>query len=420
MDPVHKRIRAGGGGGGSSGSGHVPAHLTWELGFHPGYQAELELKQFLVCSPNESGRGTDLPDSRIEAIRLESVARGFTFTAAMSLRRQLIRQLSLDRPGGAFFYSQKMGDPAGMQEYATDFEKLTEEYLSIHLSVPFRTQQELAAAGNVLTPDIYIPGGCMINGQQVCWIDCKTYYGASSLAPDERLPVGKLRHQCDLYYEAFGPGALLFLNGFSSDLMSQAGLKYEQVLLLDASPLDTSSLLTKPDIHKVELECPLNRIGVLIGKKGATIRGLIERTGCNIVAHPGAEICQVVITSDQSLEEVHAAMPLVMSVIHELQFRRSVLCPATKVGVVIGRQGATVREIMKLSGCSVKTNREGDEAGMQTFHLAATSIPSLDKAEVLIAAVIKNGDKALRQEVHSSCHETPVVHTTDCVEMDES
>jgi hypothetical protein len=72
--------------------------------------------------------------------------------------------------------------------------------------------------------------------------DCKTFYGASSLVELPFLPIGKLKKQCNKYLGAFGPGAVVFLNGFSADLVEHLGLDPRHVLLLDAHPLDTDSL----------------------------------------------------------------------------------------------------------------------------------------------------------------------------------
>ena len=71
------------------------------------------------------------------------------------------------------------------------------------------------------------------------------------------LPIGKLKVQCDKYLQAFGPGAVVFLNGFSRDLHEHAGLDPRQVLLLDAHPIATDELfgITRHTcmVHKEEL-----------------------------------------------------------------------------------------------------------------------------------------------------------------------
>lgn len=373
-------------------------HVDWALGFHPGYQAELELKQFLVVSEHENGRYTEMPTDRMQRIEIEASERGFSLFAAMSLRRQYIKQNSLGRPGAAYFYSHHMGEPKDINVYAAKFEDLTEAFLKEKFAGTVKTQKDLIRESQFcVTPDFHIPEGCIINGQAVFWIDCKTYYGSSSLAPDGRLPVGQLSQTVRKYYEIFGPGALLFLNGFSSDLMSQAGLRADQVLLLDASPLQTEILFASSEIFKVELDCPLHRVGDLLGKKGRHLRMLIKKTGCNIVIHQEPAKCQVVIASSESQAHVHAALAMVMGAIHTLQFRRSVPCPVNRVGEVIGPKGNTVKTIMRLSECMIKTERGDVAEQVQMINIVAPSIESADLAELIVSGVIEHGRNFLSQ-----------------------
>ncbi len=71
------------------------------------------------------------------------------------------------------------------------------------------------------------------------------------------LPIGKLKKQCVKYIQAFGPGAVVFLNGFSEDLLAHMDLDPLQVLLLDAHPMDTTEIFGVENhstmIHKEEL-----------------------------------------------------------------------------------------------------------------------------------------------------------------------
>ena len=85
--------------------------------------------------------------------------------------------------------------------------------------------------------------------------DCKTFYGASSLVGLPYLPIGKLKAQCAKYNQAFGPGAIVFLNGFSQDLILCSDIDPAQVLFLDANPIDTSEIFENftSMIHKEEL-----------------------------------------------------------------------------------------------------------------------------------------------------------------------
>ncbi len=89
-------------------------------------------------------------------------------------------------------------------------------------------------------PDVLVLHDLEINGQLVRWIDCKAYYGSGLLTNNKRkyrmLPVNKIQAQVDRYTDKYGPGAILFLRGFHSQM------KLSGALLLDASPLDLSAI----------------------------------------------------------------------------------------------------------------------------------------------------------------------------------
>ena len=365
----------------------------WDLSFHPSYTSELQLKPSLILTKFENGRAHELPQERIDFIEKVATEHGFTFTAVMSLRRQYIRQVSLDSPGNAFFYSHKMGNPTDINDYAFQFEMITELFLKEYLKVPTVMEKELKLQGYTETPDFVIPGGCSINGQMVYWIDCKTYYGSSSLAPDERLPVGSLRFQCSKYYDVFGPGAFLFLNGFSSDLMSQASLSSEKVMLLDSTPLNVGSLFSLPKAFKTELFCPSESIGKLIGKKGKHLRELISHTNCSIVIHQLSDKCILVISSNISQDIVDAAAVTVQGVINQQILRSTITCPAHKIGNMIGPGGVTVKKIMQLSNCLIKTQRSSESD--QVIEFTADSVEKLKCAEAIVQDVIRHGPKVL-------------------------
>jgi hypothetical protein len=71
------------------------------------------------------------------------------------------------------------------------------------------------------------------------------------------IPIGKLKKQCEKYNEAFGPGAVIFLNGFSQDLNERIGLNPQDVLFLDSNPLDVTSVIGIENhtdmVHKQEM-----------------------------------------------------------------------------------------------------------------------------------------------------------------------
>ena len=62
-------------------------------------------------------------------------------------------------------------------------------------------------------PDIVFTETIAINGTEVKWIEIKTYYGVGSLT-SKKIPIGKIPEQLARYTTAFGPGAVLFGQGF--------------------------------------------------------------------------------------------------------------------------------------------------------------------------------------------------------------
>lgn len=212
--------------------------LTWELGHLPSLESETFFETILVKNRNEAGRGIHLPHERQKEIADWAKLLGFTTCGAMSLRRQLIRQMSCS--DAKFWSSKNMGNERAANEHSKRFEAIVGDFL-ISSGVAFETEDDLKFYGCRNTPDFHIPAGCSINGTVVYWIDCKTFYGAASIAKDKKQPVGKLQAQAKRYNDVFGPGCFVFLNGFGGELDVAAGLLGE-VLLLDATPLETALL----------------------------------------------------------------------------------------------------------------------------------------------------------------------------------
>jgi len=230
----------------SNSSSELPS-MKWPLHQCPSSAEERQLKQYLVLSPSESGRGIDLPHIRRAVIRLEAEKRSFNYCGAMSYRRQLIRQLTTS--AHEYLEKRSMGSNSEAENHATRFEVICHSYLQDR-SIHVMTQDDLTQAGLASTPDFYFPRGVSINGQLVHWLDCKTFYGSSTLA-GRCFVYKKVSRQISRYTAAFGRGAVLFLCGFSSDLRHQKG--FEDVLLLNSGPLDVASLWAEePPVAAVE------------------------------------------------------------------------------------------------------------------------------------------------------------------------
>lgn len=237
--------------GGGGGGGHTRNQqqvvventrlvaIAWPLGRCPRLEDELALRPILVTSDMEHSRGRDLPAARLARIEAAGGAAGLDLRGCLSLRRLLIREAV----GSAAFYEAErgMGDAAAAKAHAKAFEGILLEFLR-GAGASCRDEAALAATGSALTPDVLCEPPVLINGKRVAWLDCKTFYGAACLArAGGESPVAKLERQARRYCSAFGPGAFVFLSGFSADLHSEAGLS-EDVLCLDASPLNKAKL----------------------------------------------------------------------------------------------------------------------------------------------------------------------------------
>jgi hypothetical protein len=181
----------------------------------PTVEDERSIVEALIKSPQENGRGIDLPDARKEEITAYADRLGFLLSAAMSLRRQLIRQAAnSDRR----FWSKplQMGDPNEANNYSAMFEDLVAAFLKSSGVTTFLTERDLFQQGYRNTPDFFIPQGCFINGKLIYWIDCKTFYGAAMLAHNTNQPVGKLLSTAQRYNSHFGYGYCMYFFCYSS------------------------------------------------------------------------------------------------------------------------------------------------------------------------------------------------------------
>lgn len=179
--------------------------LSWPLKSRmPTVADEEAIVSTLIENAKENGRGVDLPVARQEKIAAAAECLGFLLSGAMSYRRQLIRQASRS---DAHYWSKnmQMGDATKANEYSAMFEDLVATFL--HSSgVIFQSEKELKLMGSQNTPDFFIPDGCLINNTLVYWIDCKTFYGAATLAGDSKQPIGKLLPTAERYNSQFGEG----------------------------------------------------------------------------------------------------------------------------------------------------------------------------------------------------------------------
>jgi polyribonucleotide nucleotidyltransferase len=135
-------------------------------------------------------------------------------------------------------------------------------------------------------------------------------------------------------------------------------------------------------------DCPRNKMGVVIGKQGRTIKELMETSGCHVVLH---QEHRKVVISASSAEQLEVGSAMVQNLLESRPVQtQQLLCPVGRAGVVIGKQGATVREVMQQSNCVIKTSRQDvtPDGRSQVFHITSETMESIELAVTLLQQII--------------------------------
>lgn len=222
------------------------------------------------------------------------------------------------------------------------------------------------------------------------------------------LPIGKLKKQCDKYLQAFGPGAVVFLNGFSQDLLkkmdkeAEGGMGEGGLLLLDAHPLDTSHILGIDKhtamVHKEEL-VRLAHQNYLFFTTSLTsslpltlIFYILELYTCNThyVLYFGIGIGLYEHLSSYLTEAYQNFYSMACNAIQD--------CPRQMMGVVIGKQGRTIKELMASSGCHITLHED-----CLKVVITASSAEQLLQGRDQVQRVLEAGTRPLVQTVQVLC-----------------
>ncbi|KAM7516917.1 hypothetical protein LguiA_006500 [Lonicera macranthoides] len=125
---------------------------------------------------------------------------------------------------------------------------------------------------------------------------------------------------------------------------------------------------SSPDILTFRLLCPDEKVGGVIGKGGTIVRGLQHETGCEIKVLdgiPGSEDRVIIISAPAHPDDgISAAQDAVLRV--QARIVRSVpeskektvtarlLVPSYQIGCLLGKGGAIINEMRKLSGAYIR------------------------------------------------------------------
>lgn len=155
-------------------------------------------------------------------------------------------------------------------------------------------------------------------------------------------------------------------------------------------------------IHKL-VRVPDNKVGLIIGKGGATFRQFSEESGAKInipkAADPGKDYREITVSG--TAEEVLRCEAMILG---KVNFRREtpghdqsgptsgggemvtfkLMCPDDKVGILIGKQGSTIRQLHEESGAKIHIPKECNP-GEQFREITITgSRESVDRAQAMI------------------------------------
>lgn len=221
--------------------------LSWRVKPGPSAAEEMEMAPLLVASEREFGTGDDLPPTRLTAIAKAAAARGMSVLSALSLRRAL-----MSKRFGRGIDGRGIGPHERTHAHATLFEAALEAHLRAQ-GIKFMTEAEVKAPFRhthtpfPLSPDFLLLDDVIINGHKINWIEAKAFYAAASNINAPAGAIGSLPAKAQRYAAAFGPGAFVFLRGFSRDLIPR--FERYSTLLLDATPISPRLLCLLSDGH---------------------------------------------------------------------------------------------------------------------------------------------------------------------------
>ena len=138
----------------------------------------------------------------------------------------------------------------------------------------------------------------------------------------------------------------------------------------------------------INLRIPNDKVGLVIGKAGSTIRGIQERTGANIKVPPTAdsddpESRTLCITADNK-DRANAARVEVEQLVQEEIMRQQGIAtadtdifpvPEACVGLVIGKGGETIHRIQSTTGSRVQIPHMADPNTNPPMRMVAISGP---------------------------------------------
>jgi hypothetical protein len=191
----------------------------------------------------ERGSLVHQPDERIKLIKEKCKALGMDLHQASSLRSH--HMIRVNRYVPNTHEAIGLGPEAGTRMAATMFEECVASFLD-EQQIPHMDEAEqkrIHPGGS--TPDCLLKETVDLKWKneelfEINWVECKMFYGASTIPIDGKSAVGNLLLTATKYVDKFGPGAIVFCGGCGDQVAAK--LKEAGVIALDADAVDLSRL----------------------------------------------------------------------------------------------------------------------------------------------------------------------------------
>jgi hypothetical protein len=226
--------------------------LSWEsrLDYVP-FVSEKEMIDIVFFNRKERGTLGHQSDERIKRIKEKCKALGMAFHQASSLRSH--HMLRVNRFSNAR-EAIGLGTEAVTRKAATIFEECVAAFLDEQQIPHMNEAEQKSVQPGGSTPDCLLRETVDLKWKneepcEINWVECKMFYGASTIPLDGKSAVGKLLMTASKYVDKFGPGAIVFCGGCGDQVAFK--LKEVGVIALDADAVDLSRLDAYRELHGV-------------------------------------------------------------------------------------------------------------------------------------------------------------------------
>mmetsp|Transcript_10497 Transcript_10497/g.10560 ORF Transcript_10497/g.10560 Transcript_10497/m.10560 type:complete len:696 (-) Transcript_10497:401-2488(-) len=264
----------------------------------------------------------------------------------------------------------------------------------------------LGIAANVLLP--YMP---VTEEEDIPALKVGTVIGAKGVIIQEIMRRSQCKIVINQDFPEGHPRKIIY-NGLPNQIASAKEL-IAAVIIGGALALQTGGLIV-PQTNKstdvletVEIDCPQDKVGLVIGTKGMIIQDLMRRTGCKIsIKQDMAEGLPRKIIFNGTTAQIAEAQTLIYAIIHKGTggndpsdlskpvYTKEMDCPQDKVGVVIGSKGVIIQEIMRRTACKMVVNQDFPDGCPRKVVMTGTE-NQINAAIQLVEAVISQGPAAL-------------------------